>query len=149
MRVGSPGDGRYLQGWHGKDAGSEPSRWSTPVSRLLLPVTPGEPYTITLEVNAPQQALTPEAGLYLESKKIASLQASHEVTARLPSCPGDKVRLELRAGGWVPQQVIAGSADTRILGVQVFRVTMRSASGGKSIFNANTGRWLAPARPKP
>ena len=48
--VGREGDGRYLQGWHAKDGGSEPFRWSAPVSRLLLPVALGEPYTITLEV---------------------------------------------------------------------------------------------------
>jgi hypothetical protein len=149
VSVGGEGDGRYLQGWNPKDGGSEPFRWSAPVSRLLLPVAPGEPYTITLEVKAPDQAITPEAGLYLEGGKIAPLEAGKAVTASLPSCPGDRVRLELRVRGWVPQQVIPGSADTRTLGIQVFRVTMRSASGGTNVFNANTGTWLAPRQPKP
>ena len=67
------------------------------------------------------------------------------ITASLPSCPGDRVRLELRAGGWVPQRVIPGSKDPRTLGIQVFKVTMRNASGGTNVFNANTGTWLAPA----
>jgi hypothetical protein len=49
----------------------------------------------------------------------------------------------------VPQRVISGSSDERTLGIQVFRVTMRSASGGTNVFNANSGTWLAPATPKP
>ena len=56
VRVGKQGDGRYLQGWHGKEGSRDPFRWSEPVSRLLLPVIPGEPYTITLEGKVPDQA---------------------------------------------------------------------------------------------
>jgi hypothetical protein len=149
LGIGAQGDGRYLQGWYGPEGDSEPFRWSAPVSRLLLPVAPGEPYTITLEVKVPEQAITPEAGLYLEDRRIASLQTSNVITASLPPCPGDKVRLELRTGGWVPQRVIPGSTDPRTLGIQVFRVTMRSAAGGTRGFNANTGTWLAPTNPKP
>jgi len=149
VRVGSQGDARYLQGWHGKEGGRAPYRWSEPVSRLLLPVTPGESYTITLEGDVPTQAITPEAGLYLEGKRIAPLQASNALKASLPACPGDRVRLELRSAGWVPQQVVPGSKDPRTLGAQVSRVTMRSASAGTNVFNANTGTWLAPAEAKP
>jgi hypothetical protein len=137
--VGSEGDGRYLQGWNATDGGGEPFRWSAPVSRLLLPVVPGEPYTITLAIKAPDHAITPEAGLYLEGRRIALLEGGKALTASLPSCADDKVRLELRVGGWVPQRVIPGSNDARTLGIQVFRVTMRSASGGTKVFNANTG----------
>jgi hypothetical protein len=139
--VGKEGDGRYLQGWHAKEGGSEPYRWSEPVSRLVLPVTPGEPYTITLEGNVPDRAITPDAGLYLDGRRIATLQAGKVVTASLPACPGDRARLELRAGGWVPQQVTPESKDPRILGIQVLRIVMRSASSGTKIFNANTGSW--------
>ena len=111
-------------------------------------MTPGEPYTITLEGDIPAQAITPEAGLYLEGKRIAPLQAGNVVTASLPSCPGDRVRLELRAGGWVPQQVVPGSKDPRTLRVRVSRIIMHSASGGTNVFNANKGTWLTPtARP--
>ena len=91
-------------------------------------MTPGKAYTITLEGDVPAQAITPEAGLYLEGKRIAPLQAGNVLTARLPSCPSDRVRLELRAAGWVPQQVVTGSKDPRILGVRVSRITMRAAS---------------------
>jgi hypothetical protein len=116
---------------------------------LLLPVVPGEPYTITLAIKAPDHAITPEAGLYLEGRRIALLEGGKALTASLPSCADDKVRLELRVGGWVPQRVIPGSNDARTLGIQVFRVTMRSASGGTKVFNANTGAWLAPTKLKP
>jgi hypothetical protein len=149
ITIGRQGDGRYLQGWNASDGGSEPFRWSAPVSRLLLPVTPGELYTLTLNIKVPDQAITPEAGLYLEGKRIAPLTAGKVLTASLPSCPSDRIRLELRVGGWMPQQVIPGSTDPRTLGIQVSRVTMRSASGGTNILNANTGKWLAPAKPKP
>ena len=149
VRIGGQGDERYLQGWYGKEGGRESFRWSTPVSRLLLPVVPGEPYTITLEVNVPDQAITPEAGLYLEDKRLAPLQAGKVLSARVPSCAGDKVRLELRVGGWVPPQVSSGSKDSRTLGITVFRVTMRSPSGNTNVFSANTGAWLAPAKVAP
>ena len=146
ITLGDEGDGRYLQGWSHREGGNTPFRWSAPVSRLLLPVVPGEPYTITLDVNTPDRAMTPEAGLYLDGKKLAPLQADKPLTASLPPSTGDKVRLELRAGGWVPQQVIPGSKDPRTLGIQVFKITMRSASAGASVFNANTGVWLAPRK---
>jgi hypothetical protein len=148
VRVGKQGDARYVQGWHGKEGSPDPYRWSEPVSRLLLPVTPGEPYTITLEGDVPGQAVTPEAGLYLEGKKIAPLQAGNAVTASLPPCPGDRVRLELHSAGWVPQQVVPGSKDPRTLGVRVSRIIMRAASAGTNVFNANKGTWLAPAEAK-
>jgi len=43
-----------------------------------------------------------------------------------------------------PQQVIPGSKDPRTLGIQVTRITLRNASAGTNVFNANTGTWLAP-----
>jgi hypothetical protein len=149
VRVGKQGDARYVQGWHGKEGSPEPYRWSEPISRLLLPVTPGEPYTITLEGDIPAQAATPEAGLYLEGKKLASLRAGNVITAKLPAGSGDRVRLELRSGGWVPQQVITGSKDPRTLGIRVARIVMRAASASTNIFNANKGGWLQSAEPTP
>jgi len=38
--------------------------------------------------------------------------------------------------------------DPRTLGIRVSRVTMRSTSGGKRIFDANTRTWLAPTNSK-
>jgi hypothetical protein len=126
VRVGRQGDSRYVQGWHGKEA-----------------------YTITLEGDVPAQAVTADAGLYLEGKRIAPLQAGNVLTASLPPCPSDRVRLELRAAGWVPQQVVPDSKDPRTLGVRVTRLIMRTASGGTNVFNANKGTWLAPAGAQP
>ena len=54
LQVAGPGDGRYLQGWHGPERGEHPFRWSMAESRLLLPVVPGKGYTVTLEVNVPK-----------------------------------------------------------------------------------------------
>jgi Pectate lyase superfamily protein len=149
VQVGRQGDGRYVQGWQGHEGGGDPFRWSEPVSRLLLPVMSGEPYTITVEGDIPTHAITPEAGLYLEGKRIAPLEAGNALTASLPPCTGDRVRLELRVGGWVPQQVIPGSKDPRTLGVRVSRITMRAAATGTNVFNANKGTWLAPVEAKP
>ena len=33
IRVGRGGDARYVQGWHSKEGGSDPFRWSETVSR--------------------------------------------------------------------------------------------------------------------
>ena len=148
VRVGGQGDSRYLQGWHGKEGASAPYRWSEAVSRLLLPVTAGEAYTITLEGDIPAQAVTPDAGLYLDGKKVAALQPGNAMTANLPSCPGDRARLELRCAGWVPQQVVTGSKDPRTLGVRVSRITMRAAASGTNVFDANKGSWLESADPR-
>ena len=149
VRVGKQGDSRYLQGWHGKEGNPDPYRWSEPLSRIILPVTPGEAYTITLEGDIPAQAVTPEAGLYLDGRKLAALAAGNAVTATLPSGAGDRVRLEVRCAGWVPQQVVSGSKDPRTLGIRVSKITMRAASSGTSVFNANKGTWLEPAGTNP
>jgi hypothetical protein len=148
VRVGKQGDTRYVQGWHGQEGGGEPFRWSEPVSRLLLPVTPNESYTITLEGDVPAQAITTEAGLYLDGSRIAPLQAGSHITAKLPSCQSDRVRIELRVGGWVPQRVVPGSKDPRTLGIRLSKVTMQNALGSTNIFDANKGTWLAPTETK-
>ncbi len=141
IQVGGPGDGRYLRGWHGKEGGARPFRWSMPVSWLVLPVNPGERYTLTLEVQAPKAAVSPEAGLYLNGKQLAPLQGGAPITVALPSSTDDRVRVELRSQGWVPQKVIPGSQDPRTLGIQAFTITMRAAGAGTNVFSANTGQW--------
>ena len=148
VRIGKQGDTRYVQGWHGQEGGGEPFRWSEPASRLLLPVTPNEPYTITLDGDFPAQAITTEAGLYLDGSKIAPLQAGSHLIAKLPSCQSDRVRIELRVGGWVPQRVVPGSKDPRTLGIRLSKVTMQNASGSTNTFDANKGTWLAPTETK-
>lgn len=139
IEVGATGDGRYLQGWHGPERTGRPFRWSMASSRLLLPVNPGERYTITLEANVPAPSLASEAGLYVDGQRIATLTNGPGVTATLPLTVGDRLRLELRCHGWVPQQTIPGSGDPRTLGVQLFSVTMRAPDAGTNLFRANPG----------
>jgi len=142
LRIGAPGDTRYLQGWHGPERGDRPWRWSTPRASLLLPVVPGEPSNVTLDVGVPRHAVSPESGLYLEGRQIAALQGGSGLTAVLPPSRDDRVRLELRCQGWVPEKRAPGSKDPRTLGVQGFAVTVRSAGAGRKVFDANTGEWL-------
>jgi len=146
INIGEPGAGRYLQGWHTSEGAT---RWSTPLARLLLPVVPGKPYTITLKVNIPPAAISPAAGLYLDGQQIVSLKSGDVVTASLPSSQQDRIRLELRCQGWVPNQLSASSKDPRTLGVQGISVNMRAADAGEKVFNANTGQWLPTNVPSP
>ncbi len=141
VTVGGPGDGRYLQGWHGREGGARPFRWSMPGSRLALPALPGQPYSVSIEAHMPPAALSPEAGLYQDGRRVAALVAGKPIEAVLAPVEGDRLRLEFRAAGWVPQAAITGSNDPRTLGAQVFSVTLRAASAGTNCFDANTGRW--------
>ena len=141
VTVGASGDGRYLHGFHGaENAGGRPCRWTAGSARLLLPVLPGRPVTVTLEVSMPEHALSDDAGLYLDGQRLAAFSAANEVSAALPAATADRVRLELRVRGWVPQQVVPGSADARTLGLRLFSITVRSEGAGAAVFDANTGR---------
>lgn len=151
VRVGASGDGRYLSGWHGQEGGERTSRWSMPVSRLALPVVPGEPYTITLEAQVPSVAISADAGLYSGGKRIAPLKAGEPITAEIPPSPDKELALELRTNGWVPEKLNAASRDPRTLGVRVFVITMRAANAGARLFDANSGEWAGAigSGPKP
>ena len=149
IEVGAPGDGRYLQGWHGPERPGRPFRWTMAESRLLLPVVPGQRYVVRLEVQVPTGALAPEAGLYADGKLIAPLRSDPVLNANVPAVNADRVRLELRCPGWVPQNVVPGSQDPRTLGVQVFAVTMRAEGASDRVFNANAGQWPPTAPTKP
>ncbi len=142
LQVGGLGDGRYLQGWHGPERGELPFRWSMAESRLLLPVLPGKGYTVTLEVNVPKAAISAEGGLYLNGKRLAPLGAGSTLKATLPPSNEERVRLELRCRGWIPQKEIPGSRDPRTLGIQMFNVTMQSEAVEGRMFIANTGQWV-------
>ncbi len=149
LTIGQAGDGRYVQGWHGKENLGRPFRWSLPGSAFLLPVVPGKTYSIALTIIANQHAVSPEAGLYFDGKPLAALKAGTTLTATVPPSQTDFARLELRCKGWVPQQVVPGSKDPRTLGIQVFTVTMQAEGTGEKIFNGNTGEWLAEPQPQP
>jgi hypothetical protein len=139
VQVGSAGDGRYLRGWQGREGGAKSFRWSMPVSQLTLPVMRGERYTIKIEAQVPEAAVSAEAGLYLNGRQLAPLIAGAAIVAEIPPPAGDRVHLELRSQGWVPKKLIAGSNDARTLGIHVSAITMSKASAGTNVFDANTG----------
>lgn len=149
LEIGKAGDARYVQGWHGQERLGRPFRWTLPDSRLVLPVVPGKSFSLTLEINSNQHAVSPDAGLFLDGKQLAPLKAGTTWTATVPPCSTDRVRLELRCKGWVPQQLIADSKDPRTLGIQVFAITMRAEGAGARVFDANRGQWLPPIEPPP
>lgn len=139
IAVGAEGDGRYLRGWHGRE---RTMRWSFAESLLRLPVVPGESYTLTLKLHVPKAALSPEAGLYLENKRLASLKAGvTTLTAELPLSRAGQLTLRVVCAGWIPTEHNPASNDDRTLGVQLFGITMRAKIAGKRVFQANTGEW--------
>ena len=139
IQVGRPGDERYLEGWHGRETSVRPLRWSGDSARLLLPVNPGQTYTLTLDLSIPSQALTEAAGIYLGGKRLASLTNGPLLAVSLPASAADHLELELKCKGWRPKEVIAGSEDARTLGVQLFKITMSSSGAAPEVFDANTG----------
>jgi len=143
VQVGGVGDGRYLRGWHGREGGAKSFRWSMAVSQLTLPVIPGERYTIKLEAQVPDVAVSADAGLYLNGRQLAPLKAGAAIVAEIPPSTGDRLRLELRSPGWVPKKVTAGADDPRTLGIQVSAITMSSTNAGTNVFDANIGRTTA------
>jgi hypothetical protein len=140
LTVGASGDGRYVQGFHGAERSDRPFRWSIGNARLILPVVPGKAATITIEFSAPKHALADDSGLYLDGKLLATFSKGNTVAATLPAATTDRVRLDLRAQGWIPQRVVPGSKDPRTLGVQLFGITVKSEGAGLAVFDANTGR---------
>lgn len=63
--------------------------------------------------------------------------------AAIPAQEGDRVRLELRCHGWVPQALNPGSHDPCALWVQVQVVAVKAAGAPEAVFSANSGQWLA------
>jgi hypothetical protein len=145
LQIGGVADGRYLLGWCGAEKGPKPYRWSLPGSKLVLPVIPGERYTLRLEFQAPQAALSAEAGIYHEGVRLAPLTTNGVMTVELPPATTNRMRLELRCKAWVPAQVNKDSHDQRALGIQVFALTMHGAAADTNVFSANTGEWISSA----
>jgi hypothetical protein len=144
ITLGARGDARYLETWQGPEKADRPFRWSGAVSRLALPVLPGRTYTLTLDLRAPAPALSPDAGLYRDGKLLAPLKSQSALKATLAPASGDSLELELRCKGWVPGQVLAGSGDPRVLGVQVFGLVMEAEGAAAEVFDANTGQTPGP-----
>jgi len=146
--IGGTGDGQFVKTWHGREkmgqgAAARPMRWSMPGSKLVLPVVPGKEYDIAINLSVPKQAESPEAGLYLEGKRIAPIQAdTTTIRAQLPPSTSDRITLELRCRGWVPKDSVPGSKDDRTLGVSVYSVVMRAKGAGARVFDASSGDWI-------
>jgi hypothetical protein len=139
VAVGAEGDGRYLRGWHGREG---TRRWSFAESLLRLPVVPGESYTLTLKLHVPKAAVSSEAGLYLEGKRLTSFDpGASTLTAELPPSRADQLTLKVVCTGWNPSRVNKASNDDRTLGVQLSEITMRAKSAGERVFQTNTGEW--------
>ena len=113
-----------------------------PSLACCCPSYPVKGYTVTLEVNVPKAAISAEGGLYLNGKRLAPLGAGSTLKATLPPSNEERVRLELRSRGWIPQKEIPGSRDPRTLGIQMFNVTMQSEGVEGRMFIANTGQWV-------
>jgi len=133
--IGAEGDGQFVRRWHGREAGF---RWSTAESQLRLPVVPNEPYTLTLKVSVPKPAVSPEAGLYLDGKRIASFAAgASTVSVELPASRARQVILKVVCAGWQPSRVHSGSKDDRTLGVRLSEITMQAKTAGQRVFQVN------------
>ncbi len=147
--VGAMGDDRFLEGFSGREERGGPgvlgtARWSTAVSRFRLPVTPNQPYHLTVVLRVPPQAEAPDAGLYLDGKRVVPLdRTTTTLEVDLPPSSTAQQLVELRCGGWVPRDKVPASHDNRTLGVEVMAVTMRAAGAGERTFDANRGSWLA------
>jgi hypothetical protein len=149
LDVGSSGDARFLAGWHHQEpalewGGEGTKRWTTGSSRLLLPVEPGEPYQLTLDVHIPSHAApSEEDGLYLDGERILGFPdepGSYVLTVDLPAADSGMLELEIRAQAWMPSEIIDGSTDNRWLGVAVREVIMDGDEAGDRRWSANTGK---------
>ena len=143
VTVGAEGDGRFLRGWYGREThATRTMRWSAAESQLSLPVVANETYTLTLNVVVPGTALSPQAGLYLDGKRLAAFVAgATTVTAELPPTAAGRVTLKVICNGWIPAQLNQATLDDRTLGVQLSAITLRAKSAGPRVFDANRGAW--------
>jgi len=150
--IGRTGDERFLKAWHGREqngkgASARSMRWSTPDSRLILPVVPGKPYEIVIDLSVPASAQSPQSGLYLEGKRLAGLQeGATALRAQVPPADSDRIRLELRCRGWVPKKTLPGSDDDRVLGISACSLTMRAHDADAEVFDVTGGDWAQEPR---
>jgi len=150
--IGAAGDGPYVRHWHGPEKAGERSggngtmRWSAAESELRLPVRPGKRYTISLDMNLPQGAIGPDAGLYYGDELVAPFPDEPgfaSVEAKLPRVHEEDIVLTIRVPGWVPADRNAQSKDKRTLGIGLHRVTMEKRwFASHESFNANSGEWI-------
>ena len=147
--VGTTGDNRYLRGFHAKETGGHwgedsTMRWGGPAPRLILPVEPGKPYTLKLDVYIPSYARAPDSGVFLGEARLANLsdrEGFSEITVSIPAQGTDAVEVRIRAQSWTPIEKL-GSNDGRTLTVALNRVQMKTRRAPKRVFNGNDGTWF-------
>ena len=144
VQVGSQGDEPYLRNWLGRENATNTFRWSQMSSRIVLPVMPHEYHTVRIDGEVPVAAVAADTGLYLNGRQLVPLKPGAGIVADIPPSDSDRVTLDLRSKGWVPKQLISGSADERTLGMRVSFITVTTAKAGTNVFNANTGVMISP-----
>jgi hypothetical protein len=153
IRVGARGDGRFLRNWHPGEAGPSPQRptmrWSTDGAAMILPVLPGRAYTLELDLSVPSAAESPEAGVYLDGKRLSPIRSTDStVSIALPPAATDRIALEVRCRTWVPKDLSPASNDQRRLGINLYGVTLRADGAPPRRYDANTGQWTPDAGEK-
>jgi len=146
VRVGAQGDGRFLRNWHSRERGPSPQRptmrWSTDGAAIILPVLPGRAYTLDLDLSVPSAAESPDAGVYLDGKRLAPIRSTDStVSIALPPAAMDRITLEVRCRTWVPKALSSASNDERRLGINLYGITLRADGAPARRYDANTGRW--------
>jgi hypothetical protein len=148
--VGTPGDSRYVSLCHGREDAAEwpeggTKRWFSPNTRLDLPVITDVPYTMTINLRIPANAVGEANGIYLGETCLASLPAEEttaDITVPIPPQSGSLVTLTVRSKGWIPAQVVEGSNDHRELAVAAAAIAMKAEAAPEKTFDANTGKWI-------
>lgn len=153
IRVGDLGDGRFLRNWHSRERGPSPQRptmrWSTDGAAMILPVLPGRAYKLDLDLSVPAAAESPEAGIYLDGKRLAPLRpADSTVSIALPPAAADRITLEVRCRTWSPKALSATSNDERRLGINLYGIALRADGAAPRWYDANTGQWTPDAGQK-
>ncbi|MCC7494361.1 MAG: family 14 glycosylhydrolase [Fimbriimonadaceae bacterium] len=138
LQLGAAADEVYLSGdWNGPERGAEfpqtpTKRWSGAAPGLLLPVQPGQPVSLRLEVLAREVALRDGGGAaVVNGQEVGRLKPGYQILAA--ELPGNLLtsplaKLELRVRGWQPSEQDR-TTDDRVLGVAVGRVELRRAGG--------------------
>ncbi|HOW69880.1 MAG TPA: glycosyl hydrolase family 28-related protein [Phycisphaerae bacterium] len=143
--VGSVGDQPFISRAHGREHMPHPDehtmRWTSGNTQLRLPVLPGKPSEIELDVNLPPHAVDPQNGLYLGQIRLATLPDKPYqgiVKATIPTGTQDRVTLTLKVKKWRPVEVQPGSQDGRELGLALYSVTVRAQGATSQPASANT-----------
>ncbi len=147
VSIGSDDDNRVVRNWHGPEAAAEwggegTKRWSTPGSRLLLPVLKNRNYDVEFDVLVPESAIESAAGIYLGDKRIVGFEkpGTQVLKGVIPASKSDRVVLDIKCKGWKPSSVIKGSTDGRTLGIAMRSVVMK-AKASQGTPSATKDKW--------